>query len=178
MEEPDAVQGAALAPSRGRLVGGDTVVRAVHWPAASEVDGEAVAALPDAARRSLEDAPVPVLAPTDPELLSAAVVTHGARWAAVSMKAAGLHVNLQVSGQAKVYSHIEPVAGTHTIRGIDGFVTHNEGVWVASWIEHGAAYSLELECASLKADACRDPEHLMSLTDTLTFVGGRAEAHQ
>ncbi len=168
----------ATPPSRGRLLGGGTVLRIVEWPDADSANAVAVGALDEAAKREVKEAPVPVMMPDDPELLASAVVTRGAHWAAASMAANGHHVSVQMSGQAKVYAHIKPTKGPYQLRGHDAFVTHNEGIWVASWIEHGVAYNVELECADLKDAACQDREAVIALAEGLTFVGGAGEGHR
>lgn len=160
-------------PSRGRVLGGQTVSRIVAWPDSRTRDTTAYEGLNAAARRNIDDAPVPVLVPGDPELLASAVVTTGTHWAAVATAAAGQHVSIQISRQAKVYPHIKAAQGTHEVRGHAAFVTHNEGVWVASWIENGVAYNIELECADLKGAACQDSAAVVALAETLRFVGGR-----
>ena len=167
----------ASKPVRAKVVTGQPMKRIVAWPDPTTRDVASRDALPEAARIAIDDAPVPMLAPSEPDLLGTAVVTTGAHWAALSTNYDGLNVSLHVSGQAKVYEHIPRVDGTHTVRGKEGFVTQNEGVWSAAWIEHGVAYSLELECASPEAPACTGPETITELVESLTYVGGRGEAH-
>jgi len=170
---PSDLEATAAKPSRGTMVGGQSMRRIVAWPDDTQRDDEARERLSAQARTSVDDAPVPVLLPSAPDLVESAVVTSGAHWTAVSMQAEGLNVSLQISGQAKIYPHIKPVPATHSVRGLDGFVTRNEGIWVASWIEHGVAYDLELECADQEAAACADREALMNFAESLQFVGGR-----
>ena len=170
---PSDLESVAPKPSRGTMVGGQSMRRIVAWPDDTQRDDQARERLTAQTRVAVDDAPVPVLIPTGSALVESAVVTSGAHWAAVSMQAEGLHVSLQVSGQAKIYPHIKPVPATHSVRGLDGFVTRNEGIWVASWIEHGVAYDLELECADQAAPECADRDALMELAESLQFVGGR-----
>ncbi|MEM6990913.1 MAG: hypothetical protein AAF721_10460 [Myxococcota bacterium] len=165
-------------PTRGRMLGGQSVVRVVDWSSPGTVDASAYETLPESAQREVDMAPVPMLVPNDAALLASAVVTTGKHWAALASHADGIHVSVQASGEAKVYSHIKPVRGPDQVRGQDAFVTHNEGIWVASWIEHGVAYNVELECADIKADACQNEQAVTAVAEGLTFVGGRGEAHR
>lgn len=154
------------------MLGGEKVTRVVQWPAAPVA--AAREALPAPVLATLDDAPVPVLAPTDPEVAATAGLVLGEDWAAVSMHADGFSLALDISGTARIYPHIKPVPGTHPVRDTDGFVTRNEGIWVASWREHGVAYQLSMECARLDDARCTEAT-LMGFVDDLAFAGGRGE---
>ena len=52
-------------------------------------------------------------------------------------------------------------------------MSKNEGIWVVSWIEHGAAYMLEVACDDPRAPACKSPDHAVQLVQALAFVGGK-----
>jgi hypothetical protein len=83
---------------------------------------------------------------------------------------------------ARVYPgvHSQPgqpsLRGRHTLRGQEAWVTRNEGIWSASWIEHGVAYDLGIECAPVDAPPCHDPSELEALAEGLRYVGGRGPA--
>ena len=171
--QPRAADDTKPVRTRGKVLGGESVDRIVRWPDASTRDDELRALLPEQARAVVDAAPVPILAPSDGELLASTVVTNGAHWSAWSAHADGLYVSFHASRRAKVYPHVEPAKGNADVRGVDGWLTHNEGVWVASWIEHGVAYDLELECAQLQADACQSTDAVAALAESLTFIGGR-----
>lgn len=163
-------------PVRAKVVSGQPMKRIVAWPDPAARDEVAREAFPESARIALDDSPVPMLAPPEPARLATAVVTTGPHWAALSTNHEGLNVSLHVSGQAKVYEHIPRFDGTHTVRGKEGFVTQNEGIWSATWIENGVAYSLEIECDDFEMPACSGPEPITELAESLIYVGGRGEA--
>jgi len=165
-------------PVRAKVVTGQPMKRIVAWPDDAERDVVAREALSEAARVALDEAPVPMLAPPEPARLATAVITTGPHWAALSTNYDGLNLSLHVSGQAKVYEHIPRFDGTHTVRGHEAFVTQNEGIWSAAWIENGAAYSLELECSSPDLPECSGPETITELAESLSYVGGRGEVSQ
>jgi hypothetical protein len=52
-------------------------------------------------------------------------------------------------------------------------VTRNEGIWTASFIEHGVAYDVGIECAPVDAPPCDDQRELEALAEGLRYAGGR-----
>ena len=68
--------------------------------------------------------------------------------------------------------------GTHTLRGQEAFLTRTEGIWPGSWIEHGVAYDLGIECAPVDAPPCDDERELEALAEGLRFVGGHATSKE
>ena len=57
---------------------------------------------------------------------------------------------------------IEAPAGTPagTLRGVPVYVTENEGIKTATWIEKGTAYALDIECTSVRDQRCASPEEI------------------
>lgn len=164
---PTPHEGASPAPAPSPTV----VDQSVSWPAIA-VDGEALAALPEPSRRAVADSKVPVLLVSSPALLAAAKVMAKPRWTAVSTKADGLHVSLSATRSAHRHPHLGPVQGPDQVRGQPAFITQNEAIWSASWMENGVAYVLEVECASLPDPRCDDDAQLRTLLDELAYVGG------
>jgi hypothetical protein len=74
-----------------------------------------------------------------------------------------------------VCSGVVPQPGPHTLREHEAFVSRNEGIWNATWIEHGVAYDLGLECAPVDAPPCDDQANVEALAEGLVYVGGREE---
>jgi len=157
---------------------------AVTWPDASKVDERAIAAL--AAPRSdgssaigsrelsalIARSPVPVLAPSRVVLASPSLVVEG-EYFALSGRVDGATIALQGTRAAHRYEGLEPVAGDRVLRATKGFVSVNEGIRTASWMENGAAYSVDVECADLVNDArCASDDFLLSIVAQLTYVGG------
>lgn len=156
--------------ARGRVIGGEKVARVVTWPDAA--DPALVAALPEELRTAVAAAPLPVLLPTSIPLLRAKLM-HGEHWWALWAEHDGITVTLNASGIAKVYPHLRGAALPHTVRGVQGLVTQNEAVWSASWVEHGVAYQLGIECADPRMPACADEAHVRDVVERLAFAGGR-----
>lgn len=163
--EPAPARVAAAAPDRIELAG-------VTWPAAAEIDRAALAALPAPARAQVASASMPVLVPRRAELLSSATLMAKPSWYAVSARGDGYVVSLHATRAAHRYASIGPAKGDRAIRGAAGFVTRNEGIWSASWIENGVAYVLDVECADPAAARCADDAFLGELAADLAFVGG------
>jgi hypothetical protein len=154
------------APPQARKV----VVHTPNW--SLPIDERAKSQLSEAARAELARAPVPMLVVDEPALLRAAVVTTGPHWAALSAKDGDLTVVLHGTRLAHDYPEIPEARGKSLVRGRPAFVTENEGIVSASWLEDGVAYSLELECFERSDARCQGDGHLLVLAERLRFVGG------
>lgn len=143
----------------------------VGWPSAA-IDATTLSALPETARIAVAASKVPVLLVARSSLLDATTVIAKERFTAVSTKGDGIHVSVSATRSAHRRSHLPKVQGEHEVRGQPAFVTQNEAIWSASWIENGIAYVLELECAALPDPRCDDDTHLQTLIDELVYVGG------
>lgn len=176
--EPDVVPRSASEPAltatpkrqRGTVIGGEKVARAIAWPASPrhEVARDRYDAK---ARAAIDRSPVPVLGPEDP--LARATMIVGAHWYALNVQGDGYTMHVDGSGQARVYPHIKTFERTHPMRSGDGFFTRNEGVWSATWIEHGAAYSFELECDRRVLKWCDDEAAILARVEALVYLGGQ-----
>lgn len=151
-----------------------TEVRTPRWP--SDRDEFARSRLSDAARAEVDRAPVPVLVVNDPKQLASTVVTTGPHWYATSVRDGGLTVALHGTRLAHVHADIPPAQGRSAVRGQPAFVTENEGIVSASWVENGMAYALDVECFD-RADArCHGESFVLGLAARLVFVGGLSSA--
>lgn len=150
--------------------------RDVSWPSRARLDRDAVAVLPDGVRSALRVSPVPVLAPKVPAMLRNAVLTTGEHWSAMSVHDDGITLALQASGKSVRHEGIGPVRGNRAIRGGRGFITQETGIWSATWIENGVAWSADLECGRAGDERCATEAYLLDLVEGLVFVGGREVA--
>ncbi len=157
-------------PRKGTVIGGEKVARTIAWPDAAAIDAPTRQRLSAAVHERLAAAPLPVLVPG--EGAEGGELFVGDTWYAYSAQLRGARVSIQGSAQARVHGHIEAADPTETIRGVGGFVSSNESIWTLSWIENGAAYSLELECDDPEAPPCADPDRAMALAESMVFVGG------
>jgi hypothetical protein len=183
MGQRAAVDGAAdelvaRAPDRGKVRGGERMRRSVRWPEAGTRDLAAYEAFDARSRAAIDAAPVPVLVPGPEVALDRREVMHGPEWYAFwgrresAGSEAAVTITLQASRMARVYPGVRPQPGTHTLRGQEGFVSRNEGIWTGSWIEHGVAYDLGIECAPVDAPPCDDQGELEALAESLRYAGG------
>jgi hypothetical protein len=173
----------ATRPRKGEILGGERVSRTITWPspdASGDASGdEGGTALDEGARDrlsapakvALRSAPVPVLVPDEGTDRGELFV--GDTWYAFSTKIPGASISVQGSAQARVHGHIGHADPTQTVRGHGGFVSSNESIWSVSWIEHGAAYSLELSCDDPRASICATPDRAMALAEAMVYVGGK-----
>ena len=162
---------AVARPRKGKIIGGEKVARTIAWPEAAQVDAPTRQRLSAAVHARLPEAPLPVLVPDDGAEKGELFV--GETWYAWSAEVdGGAKVSVQGSAQARVHAHIDAADPTETIRGVGGFISSNESIWTLSWIENGAAYSLEHECDDPKAALCENPDRALALAESMVFVGG------
>src|SRR5690606_36203020 len=158
----------------------------VRWPEPGTIDRGLRAELAAPMLRGIALAPAPVMFPSDagwrPERLDSAKLHRGEHWFALELHRAELSLNLSASTLTRVHPQLRgetladarALAGREVVRGRPASITQNEGIWSASWIEHGVAYSLELECGS-PLGQCVDDRELRRVAESLAYVGGREE---
>jgi hypothetical protein len=156
---------------RGRLIAGERVWRIPSWPAAETIDAAVRGRMPDAARAAVARSPVPVLVPADPELAASAELFASPTGYALSARRGGVTLAVQASRQATLLPHVGPVPGNTRMRGVDGWVSVNDGIRTAAWIEHGTAYALDLECFAADSRECGE-DALRAAVEGLVYVGG------
>lgn len=150
-------------------------VNAVTWPNAGTIDRLALAALSTDAKSSVSKAWVPVLVPGDPKLLAAVVIVVGDDWYACNAKVGGLTVHVEGNRASHSYPGIAPTQGTRSIRTSKGFVTTNEGIKAASWIENGVAYDVNVECFDREDARCLGDDFVLQTAESLRYVGGAGQ---
>lgn len=159
---------------RGKLIAGERVERIPQWPAHASIDAATRARLPAAARDQLGRSPVPVLVPGQGALLAEAAIFSQASGYALSAQHGGITVAIMASRLATLLPHIGHIPGDTAIRGTLGWLGNNDGIRTASWIEHGVAYSLDLECYAPDGPECSEAA-LRSTVEGLVYVGGAGE---
>lgn len=164
-------------PDRTAAVSTDAhlVTPKISWPSPAVRDERAFASLGDRERASelVERAPVPVLAPTNVALEQPTFIV-GPEFYALTGRVDGATISIHGKRAAHRYEGIEPVKGNRTLRGVPGFVSENEGIRTTSWIENGAAYSLDVECADPTEARCASDAFAVELVENLKFAGGGA----
>jgi hypothetical protein len=157
----------------------------VAWPAASSVDDAALSSLSRSGEKTdievralVSRSPVPVLAPKELRLTTPTLVVEGEYFALtgrVDDGSARATISIQGTRAAHRYESVDPVAGTRDLargKANRGFVSVNEGIRTASWIENGTAYSVDVECSENTDARCKSEQFLLSVVAQLTFVGG------
>jgi hypothetical protein len=153
----------------------------VAWPAASTVDEQTVFELSrDGSKKDREiraliaRSPVPVLAPKGLRLTTPTLVVEG-EYFALTSRADGATISLQGTRAAHRYEGVDPTPGNRGLRAsgsLRGFVSVNEGIRTASWIENGVAYSLDVECNDSRDARCQSDAFLLEVVAQLAYVGG------
>lgn len=157
------------------VIAPNVVTPKVTWPAATTRDARAFAVLGEATRATelLGRSPVPVLAPTNVQLERPTFVV-GAEYYALTGRVNGATIAIQGTRAAKRYEGIAPVTGDRNLRGGKGFVSVNEGIRTSSWMENGASYSIDVECADPTESRCASDAFVIDLVEHLAFAGGAA----
>jgi hypothetical protein len=172
-----ACNGAPSEPAPPATVSTAVVVKPqVAWPAASTIDERALASLGDA-RSQLSRSPVPVLAPsadTFRDGLERPTVIVEGEYYVITARDHGATISIQGTRAAHRYEGVDPHPGNKSLRKGSGFVTVNEGIRSASFIENGVAYSVDVECASNTDARCTSDAFVTEVTNTLVYVGGGA----
>lgn len=147
-----------------------------------QIDQPTLARLPRLATQRIARSTLPVLLPRaeaaqlEPDLTAAllptAIVVVKDEWYSVSLRAADLTITLGASRRAHRNPHVGPVELPHRLRGTAALVTQNEGIWSATWFEHGASYTAEIECSDPSAAPCQSREMVEALVEDLVLVGG------
>lgn len=163
--------GSTSAEAPAPTVAATTVKPAIAWPAADAIDARALEALGDA-RSRIDRSPVPVLAPSpDLRLERPTVIVEGGFYA-ITARVNGATINVQGTRIAHRREGVEPHPGDRALRAGKGFVTVNEGIRSASFVENGAAYSVDVECASIADARCQSDAFVVEVVERLAYVGG------
>jgi hypothetical protein len=156
-----------------------TVIKDVTWPSPDRIDRAALGGLGPAAAKAVVRSPIPVLVPPLADLLKSAALIAKPSWYSFTARSGGLTVTLSGTRVAHRYEHIPPAAGTRSARGAGAFVTQNEGIWSVTWMENGASYTLDVECADGRDERCQSDALVLGLCEQLAYVGGeRAEVQR
>lgn len=164
---------APAATRRGTVRGGERVERVVTWPSGDPDRDTRLSLGPDDID-TVDRASVPVLAPPGEWTGDLHVIPLDSGFALVARRGPTKLV-VQASRIAHLHPGLPPARPNTRVRGVDGNVTENEGIRSATWIEHGVAYTADLECADPEAPACSD-EGLVALVDALVYIGGARPA--
>jgi hypothetical protein len=149
------------------------VDNAIDWPAASAIHAGARSSLSAEAREAADRSPVPVLVVNQPVFFAASHIIAKPNFYALHTKADGVTISLSATRIAHRYEHIKPQEGPSRVRGKSAFVTQNDAIWSAAWNEHGAAYTLDVECGTLPDPRCDNERFVLELAESLAYVGGQ-----
>jgi hypothetical protein len=121
-------------------------------------------------RAAVDATTVPLLLPDDLALAATAVVTSGERWVAASI-AQGDHTIAIHATRETMAPPQDPPAHRSRLRGVPATVSANEGVRVATWMEGGVAYMIDVECTRPAEDArCTGEGFVRALAERLVRV--------
>lgn len=143
----------------------------VTWPDDSELDGASLSKIDPESRGAIHRSRVPVLVPRS--LASSTRVVSTDAFVAASATIGGATVSVHATRIAHRHDSVPEAQGSHRIRAAHGFVTQNEGIWSASWVEHGAAYAIDVECVEATDARCSSDAYVLELAEDLAYVGGR-----
>jgi hypothetical protein len=77
--------------------------------------------------------------------------------------------SLTGSAVNRAESSIDASPGTPaaTLRGVPIYISENEGIKTATWIEKGTAYALDVECTSDTDERCSSSEYILNRVSSL-----------
>ena len=151
-----------------------TIRPQITWPAQGTVDRTALEALPSEARRVVPTSPVPVLVPTRFTLTDVVLMVDEEYYAlSAKMESRRQHSRPGHARALQVRGHRAGAREDARSGGLLGHVTENEGIRVASWMEHETAYSVDLECRSPTDAPCQNDKLVLEIANSLVHVGGR-----
>ena len=79
--------------------------------------------------------------------------------------------SLATEGRGEAAADEKPVAPAGTVRdGVPVYVSENEGIKTATWIEKGTAYALDIECRSDRDERCRSSDYILGVVKSLVDV--------
>lgn len=152
-------------------------VETIDWAEANGYPHLSIDQLPAAEREKIATIALPVMLPSDRDLLDTAIITRGENWYAVSLKdvsdkegTASLHLRgtrVSFDFEGDVWTDAEKAIGdTYTLTRTHQLVSVSFGAF-------GAAYTLDVECSRPMDDIrCTDDTYAMELANELVVAGG------
>lgn len=120
---------------------------------------------------------VPLLVPDDPALLATADVRAGTSWAAISFARGDHTLTVHASREgpprepARRGRPPADVPWLDRVRGVAALITVGEGHRVATWVERGLTYTLDLSCVRADDPRCARERYLHELASGLVPLG-------
>lgn len=103
-----------------------------------------------------------------PDQFEDVVVTSERVWYGASFRDESVTVYLHgTTAFVDAPAELGDVTPTATIRGVGGYATVNEAIQTITWQENGAAYSLDVECASPIDRRCQSSDYLIDIAARL-----------
>ena len=128
--------------------------------------------LPATQSEKIEGLGVPVLLPSNPELISRAEIVTGATWYAASMNHDGMNVVIHGSKQSENLDMNVSEEARELMRNFTVYRTHE--IVTLTFNMYGVAYSLDIECAAPTTDdRCNKDETVMTMAENLVLAGGQ-----
>jgi hypothetical protein len=149
-------------------------VSSITWPSIGKAGMSVRGRIVEEALQQIDRAPVPVLLPRDLTTSTNVRLSTGEDSFSVSVQA--IDHPFALYGSSVLYSlpdipppNYSPVSGD-TIRGVPLKITGDEGVWTATWSEHGVAYMLRMGCSEPESEC---ESYVRERVEMLVFVGGQ-----
>lgn len=144
------------------------------WPDPNTVDAAALRALPRRDRAQVGNSPVPLFLPKNLAVTRQTLIVK-AGFYAYSASINGVEIAIQGTRGAYQTRGPIPAAPPQRVRNLPAVITQNEGIWSLSWVEAGAGYSIDVECAQPRDIRCANADFILSLVNDLVYLGGRQQ---
>lgn len=144
----------------------------IDWTEVNKHQSASPGLLPAAQSAKIAGLGVPVLLPSNPELISRAEIVTGATWYAASMNHDGINVVIHGSKQSENLELNVTDEARELMRNFTVYRTHE--IVTLTFNMYGVAYSLDIECAAPTTDdRCNKDETVMTMAENLVLAGGQ-----
>ncbi|MBA2665000.1 MAG: hypothetical protein H0U74_22120 [Bradymonadaceae bacterium] len=148
-------------------------VQTIDWAEAASYRQIERSRLSEEQLAAVDDAPVPVMLPDADPYLAAAIIMAGPHWfaASIALEHHGVSINgtrmaFVVPGVSGARKEPLPLANDHVLTRVSGIVS-------LSFQAFGAAYLIDVECASPFQDKrCTEDAYVLGLAESLSVVLG------
>lgn len=144
----------------------------IDWTEVNKHQAATPGLLPEAQTTKIAGLGVPVLLPSNPELISRAEIVTGTNWYAASMNHDGINVVIHGSKQSENLELNVTEEARELMRNFTVYRTHE--IVTLTFNMYGVAYSLDIECAAPTTDdRCNKDETVMTMAENLVLAGGQ-----
>ncbi|MDP3697592.1 MAG: hypothetical protein Q8R55_06300 [Candidatus Taylorbacteria bacterium] len=148
------------------------IIQKVNWPGPSLIDNSALILLSQENKDKIYKSNVPVLFVKPTQSMQEPVFIVDTHYYAASFNFNN-ETYFSIMGTRIGYQRNKSMNPNFncTVRGINGIVDENVGIWSITWSEYGASYALDIECSKQGNPHC-SKDYIIRLANDLVYLGG------